>query len=1084
MKNYLSLILALLFIVACQNSSTEENEIGSIDSNNLSEITDTLINEKKSLDLTGLSDTSLARVYLDSAVILTELGDFNKALFFSNKAIANFNISNSKADTTLVKIYLQQGEIFSKFSAIDSMIIKAKKAAKLSIPLLGENNIFIARSEKILGTAEVWLGNYDAAIEHYEYGLRIYKEKEISLNEEVGNIHNNIGLVYDWQSKVELSRKHHQKSLKILKTINEYHPRITNSYLNLGSLEQRNGRFHLALDYFKKGLEFAKKVYGKKHLETANFYGSLGATYNSMGNFHKALIYNRKCLDLFLAQNNPDSYNLAVVYSNLGETMGYIDKYKQEGLAHKIQALKIYIKLFGENNSTTASGYANLATYHTDLNNYQEAISNFEKAIAIFKKVNQDRSLEMLSTLNNLGIVYSNMKDYDKSLEVDLQNLQLKKEILGPTHPNLVNSLVNISLDWLNKKEFDKAKAILLEALLLLNYNKNSLADERYAAIEDIKACRATLYSLKDYYFLRLKESSKDKPIYLDSLHNHLLELLAFENYLQRKNYTLEMRKMYLSETKEVYEGLIQTCIWRNRQDEFPNAFEISEKTKARLLTEEVKSEYNVYFSNLPDSLKEKEQNLKADLASYEKKKYQAKYESNPPNDSLISEYQNKIFDLKREQDELMEVFKTEYPDYWNLKYNFDVASVQDVQNKLQKDQVLVEYFTGDSSIFIFVLTNDTLDIKEVKNDFPLTDWVKDMRDGMLAHYDPQTILSNSALDSLDQLYKRSAFQLYDKLLAPIEAYIPEETKLIIVPDGVLGYLPFDALLTSPANDPNAIRTADYLIKKHQISYAYSATLWLEMINKKVSPTKGLLAVAPTFPKSPQAIAMQHYTKSGVRDSLYFLENSLSEIEAINDIWGADMLKDQNANLSNFLTQAGDFRILHLSTHGKADDRVGDYCFLAFTKVADTLENLLYVRDLYNIELNADMIVLSACETGLGELQKGEGILSLARGFVYAGAKSIISTLWKVEEHSTQEIMESFYTNLSIGMTKDKALRQAKLHFINNSTEPYPYHWAAFTAVGDMSALDTNQSVVKYVLIGFLLLLFSLFIFAKFIQNK
>ena len=159
---------------------------------------------------------------------------------------------------------------------------------------------------------------------------------------------------------------------------------------------------------------------------------------------------------------------------------------------------------------------------------------------------------------------------------------------------------------------------------------------------------------------------------------------------------------------------------------------------------------------------------------------------------------------------------------------------------------------------------------------------------------------------------------------------------------------------------------------------------------------------------------------------------------------------------SAFFYDAGKYRILHLSTHGKADSRVGDFSYLAFYPQPDSLDNeLLFVRDIYNLDLNADLVMLSACETAIGELKRGEGIISLARAFAYAGAKSIFTTLWRVNDQSTYELTVSFYRYLKAGLSKDAALRQAKLDYLDSHSdiEAYPFFWAALIGVGDMSKL-------------------------------
>lgn len=155
-----------------------------------------------------------------------------------------------------------------------------------------------------------------------------------------------------------------------------------------------------------------------------------------------------------------------------------------------------------------------------------------------------------------------------------------------------------------------------------------------------------------------------------------------------------------------------------------------------------------------------------------------------------------------------------------------------------------------------------------------------------------------------------------------------------------------------------------------------------------------------------------------------------------------------------FLRSAHNYRILHLATHGQADVRVGDYSSLFF-HASDTSagSEKLYAGELYNLQLNSDLVVLSACETGLGEWRRGEGIISLARAFSYAGAKSIVSSLWKVEDSSTSRLMAGFYKYLRSGMTKSQALRRAKLEYFARSPNVEPFYWAGFIPTGDMSPI-------------------------------
>ena len=289
--------------------------------------------------------------------------------------------------------------------------------------------------------------------------------------------------------------------------------------------------------------------------------------------------------------------------------------------------------------------------------------------------------------------------------------------------------------------------------------------------------------------------------------------------------------------------------------------------------------------------------------------------------------------------------------------------------------------------------------------------------------------------------------------------------KLIIIPDGILGYVPFEALLTEKPPRPDAMSAYKYLIQDHQISYCYSATLLKEMRNKihYQEPTQKLLAMAPFFLGNADTLLSQVDStelNAGItlRDTLTALPNSGEEIARIQKILKGQAFYGKAATLAQFQKLAAQARILHLSTHGKADDRLGDYAYLAFGMPnADGTFDKLYARDLYNLSLNADLVVLSACETGIGKLQRGEGIVSLARAFAYAGAKSIVTTLWKISDEQSKYLMTSFYKYLSKGKEKDEALRQAKLDFLQKNEKKteliHPFFWASFIEIGDMQSM-------------------------------
>ena len=309
---------------------------------------------------------------------------------------------------------------------------------------------------------------------------------------------------------------------------------------------------------------------------------------------------------------------------------------------------------------------------------------------------------------------------------------------------------------------------------------------------------------------------------------------------------------------------------------------------------------------------------------------------------------------------------------------------------------------------------------------------------------------------------------------------------MVIVPDGVLGYIPYEALLKSEAQTPNAFDTHDYFGKSHTLSYNYSTALWLEMREKKHA-SSGLLAMAPVFGDKLISQNRSDPTLSifdRTRASLGVLDFNGVEVDSICQVFGGRPLIGTEAVLDSFVALAGNYSILHLSTHAKMDEADSDFSYLAFTDAdVENGQNILYINDLYNLQLPLNMVVLSACETGIGELKKGEGIISLARGFTSAGAKSIVTTLWAVNDFTTKDIMVGFYANLNKGYDKDEALQQAKITFWENQKNidhAHPYYWSSFIAIGDMAPLKEKWFEQVWLWIGALAVLVLLF----FIFNK
>jgi CHAT domain-containing protein len=623
-------------------------------------------------------------------------------------------------------------------------------------------------------------------------------------------------------------------------------------------------------------------------------------------------------------------------------------------------------------------------------------------------------------------------------------------------NPDVAETYNNLGNSYRLKRDVEISKQYYQKAI-----NSSGYTNKDFSKVNSSENLLYSLISLVEV--LKTEYTISYIPQLLIQSFNYATQALSALDY-QQSTFSNESSKFFwLSKNYPIYEQAISVSLLKAEVDHNDtlrhNTFHYAEKSKASLLLAQIKAADAINFSGIPDSVLQKEHDLRIDITWREKQRQSLLDKGLTETDTNTLRISGIIFDLKQQYESLKKRFETEYPEYYRLKYDLSTVSLQYVQDTLlqPENQSLLEYFVGDSSIYLFIVRPDTMIVQEVKRDFPLEDWIEGLRQGLYGYYTADKALRS---DSLRQAtlaqYLEFAPKLYQKLVAPVAQFLTE--KVILVPDGPLGYIPFDALLTGAPEDANDFKSYPYLIQKHQFSYTYSATLLREMRDKKhhQEPQKDFVAFAPFYNGDTTLLANMYAYDDLMRKDLQPLAFSGPEVAAASKLMHGETVVGPAATEERFTSTAGNYRIIHLATHGRADNRVGDYAFLAFTEIKDSIENeLLYVKDLYNLQLNADLVVLSACETGIGKLQRGEGIISLARAFAYAGAKSIVTSLWSVNDKSTSELMRMFYRELQRGKDKDEALRLARLRFLKESSvrNGHPFFWAAFVPLGDMRAV-------------------------------
>jgi CHAT domain-containing protein len=372
---------------------------------------------------------------------------------------------------------------------------------------------------------------------------------------------------------------------------------------------------------------------------------------------------------------------------------------------------------------------------------------------------------------------------------------------------------------------------------------------------------------------------------------------------------------------------------------------------------------------------------------------------------------------------------------------NIDIKSLY---SKLEKDKaIMVEYFLGFENMYVFTLGNQKIKLEHID----VTDTAVPNIISFLDYFSD----ANKIIDNISG-YNHRGNSVYKMLKLPT---ISNYKNLIIIPDGILNFLPFEALITKESTTTNFAQM-HYLLNDFRIAYNNSASFYLN--GKSISKNKKtVLGIFPVFEKTN-----------------YELTFSKAEMQSIKSNFDGKYFENSNATFDNFKNNAAKYSILHLSTHATS----GDTETPASIKFYD--QEILY-SELYNLNINPDLVVLSACETGIGKLYKSEGAMSVARGFQFAGAQNLLFSLWKVNDYTTSLFMADFYKNIKKGQCYFNANANAKFDFLKDKSisnaKKSPYYWSAFVYYGGIETTEKSTNYYFYIL-G-LLILIGLFLVYK-----
>ena len=790
----------------------------------------------------------------------------------------------------------------------------------------------------------------------------------------------------------------------------------------------------------------------------------------ALGSYRSALQYCEKALQISLKYLGPEHYNVAHSLNNIGQILLMLGDLEGAKDKHH-QALQIFRKTLGEQHLETAKTYHQYATIYHVQERFDSALYYCQKALNIREGTLNPSHYDVGETYELMAELKLAQSEYPEALAYYHKAINMYSNSFGAKHQALASLWNGVGTVYLKQGQSEKAleahqKALkgLVSSFAPATVFENPVLDENTPYKNDlIETLRLKAHTLAQQYLSALKG-------------HHSLEAAteAYQLAIQLATWALSgyndyNDKLSMSERAlPLYKEAIMAATLLNSERPSPalhqRLFTLTQLCKSGVLRASLQQAKAVHFSGIPDSLTTLEHQLLVDISYYQTQLAQLEPQGNP-NDSLTAqEYKERLFHSQYDYERLLALFEKQYQNYYQLKYQQKVIAVDDVQHLLNKQEAFVEYFVGDTTILACVIAPGLYETLIIPKPDQLNEQAKALRQSLSNATFVETSLS-SAINS----YTSNAHDLYQLLIAPVLATLPNEvSQLIIAPDGILATLPFETLLTKPVASVKAhdFGKLPYLCKAFAVSYAYSASLWTEQLRIKLhkkrpkgrfagfAPHYDGLEIAQSDTLNQPLIAALH------RGGEYNLPGTIAEVSQISKLFEGDLWLNEQATEQNFKSVANGYQLLHLAMHGLVDDQRPALSKLLFTPSDSTAEDsYLHAAEIYATPVNADMVVLSACNTGFGQIQNGEGVMSLSRAFAYAGCPSVVNSLWRANDRATAQIMVAFYKGLKKGLSKAKALRQAKLHYLENTSGymAHPYYWGAFVVNGDARAVAVSD---------------------------
>ncbi len=1001
----------------------------------------------------GVIETNLKNKKIAKQSLLTFLKNvkqkypIDKILFSCNIEVANF--------------FFIEGD----FSSAYDLVKETESYFSNKLPKEDEEHVLLKIK---LGVYAADQGNYTLAANHYRSSLIALKQLNSKNYELYFKVYNSMGITMWYASKLDSTVYFFKEAEKVLlktdsSAVNRYfrpamlQNNIANAYNGLGQSTNSIKELETAIYNYKTFIALPEDFPQKKNALIQQFRSldNLAKNYIDLGNYSKGLQLLQYSYQQKLKNFAPDNAEIYKSLIYLGTLYN-----QQQDHTKAIQTLSEALHLIrttGKPGTTLweAETLTHLGYCYADTKEPNKAIKHLQEADIIYKKMlGSEFSIEYLTYLSNAANIYANNNLPKLALELSKSGTDYvlknndRESIL--TIDQMVNqALLNYTLK--NYEESIKQSETSIKLINKVTTKSLTLIDSIHSEINKPKAI---LIKAKSLYALT--------PIKTEENINRLLiELKGAIDILEKRKQILtdneSMRSLlpnYMSIVdfmKELELELYNLSYKSNKLDTILHLHESGIYTKIRSQLD--KQNDNLKFIDIPEEILQQESILKQEL--------EKSLTNNKAHAKNVDAYLLASKKLNNFQEEL----KRKYPKYYALRYaQKEAIPAQTIANSIDQKTSLVRFLFINEKLYAYVIEKEKqkwiyLPIKNIK----------------------ESINKLSSISITQEEACILSYDLYQQLWQPLEKQISNK-RVIIIPDDVLYYLSFDMLASQPVTSYQKLAQHS-LVNKYAISYHYSTLAMMQPKNKEKINRKGdYVAFTPGF---DDLIKLQ-YKKALKNDSLRIdhsylsllpLPFSINLVEEYNKKFSGNIFSGISSTQGSFKKNAGNHAIIHIGTHAEANNQYPEYSRLIFAKDLDnpTSDNSLYLFDIYNYDLKSDLAVLTACETGKPGFFPGEGMISMAHAFNYAGSESILTGLWKIDEQASTMITQFFYDNLANGMTKDEALRQAKLTYLSTAEGRMlaPQYWAGLVIMGDTSAIELKKKniLTQYWWIGALFIM-------------